>query len=533
MDKRLTLERLATRFLPHRAKKICLALMVITSLVGAVIQISDVQAARYLNIDSTCQAFTQVNDSAFGLGGGADSTYSSEEGFEVVVFKDQLYLGMEADNSFGARIWRTKAGVVQPASQADWEEVAADANGYPFGVSNIAQNDHIDSLAVFDGYLYASTANGGTSKHGTRIFRSPNGAANSWEDAIEAYGAGFGDIYNTNFKDMQVFQGYLCGGTQNWNVGTQLWCTSDGTTWTQKNISGFGSSFYDNRTVEVWSGFVYNDALYFGVQNLGALRSDISDDVAKVFRTFDINGTPTWREVFSGTAGSYRADILGELDGYIYISTRSSGGIAIFRSSSGDAGTWTQVNVSGMDGDVNNLYSVVDNAVLYNGNLYMAVVNSAEGLELWRTSGELVDESHVDWEMVGSNGLGNTQNTHAQLITFNDNLYAWTSNYSSGQEVLYTTCRTQESTATDTPQPTITSPSPPVPVLTETPLPSNTPMLTEGADEIPATETPVPTPTIPPSETQSPIICTDNLEDCTIQGYDYHVTFLPIVVSVP
>ncbi|NMC11468.1 MAG: hypothetical protein GYA34_01135, partial [Chloroflexi bacterium] len=309
-------------------KQCCLVfmLLVIIIIIAAPFQASKVKAARLLTIDSTCQPFTQVNDSAFGLGGGADSSFSSEEGFEVLVFNDQLYLGMEADNSYGARIWRTKAGVVQPASQADWEEVAADANGYPFGIVNITQNDHIDSLASFNGYIFASTANGGSAKYGTRVFRSATGAPNSWQDAIAAYGAGFGDIYNTNFKDMQVFQGYLCGGTQNWNVGTQVWCTADGTTWTQKNVSGFGTSYYNNRTVETWSGFVFNKALYFGTQNVGALRSETTDDVGILYRTTSLNGTPSWSEVFSGEAGSSRVDILGELNGYLYISTRSAGG---------------------------------------------------------------------------------------------------------------------------------------------------------------------------------------------------------------
>ncbi len=49
------------------------------------------------------------------------------------VYQDRLYLGMEADNSLGARLWRTKVGIAYPGDQADWEEVAADANGLPFG----------------------------------------------------------------------------------------------------------------------------------------------------------------------------------------------------------------------------------------------------------------------------------------------------------------------------------------------------------------------------------------------------------------
>ena len=149
-------------------------------LILSVFPILSAQAADSSSSLPACQPFVQVNDNAFGLGGGADGTFSSEEGFEVLVFNGQLYLGMEADNSMGARIWRTKSDVTIPASQADWEEVAADPQGYPFGVSNITQNDHIDSLAEFNGYIYASTANGGSSTYGTRVFRSHTGNPNSW-----------------------------------------------------------------------------------------------------------------------------------------------------------------------------------------------------------------------------------------------------------------------------------------------------------------------------------------------------------------
>jgi len=201
-----------------------------------------------------CATWAQVNDDAFGIPSNFDShgdpiepppaqPYSSEEGFEVMVFNGRLYVGMEADNKFGARLWRTKAGVTIPGSQADWEEVIADANGCPFGNCTsqettvpgvfLLQNDHIDSLAQFDGYLYASTANGGSTTQGTQVWRSPTGDWGTW---TQVNPDGFGDLENTNFKDMQVFQGRLCGGTQNWDSvhrddpawdpGTQAWCTA-------------------------------------------------------------------------------------------------------------------------------------------------------------------------------------------------------------------------------------------------------------------------------------------------------------------
>jgi len=393
----------------------------------------------------TCSDWVAVNNGAFGMGTGGDGDYSAEEGFEVLVFGNRLYVGMEADNIYGARLWRTKTGVTAPTGQSDWEEVVADGSGKPFGVANVTQNDHIDSLAEFNGYLYVSTANGGDSTLGTRIFRTTTGNPyatypGDWSDAIADYGAGFGDVHNTNFKDMQVFGSWLCGGTQNWQTGAQVWCTQDGTTWTQKNHGGFGASGDVTTTVEVWSGYVYNNALYFGAQDTGANRDSSSDDVARLFRTTDLSlANPTWTPVYTGTAGSFRVDILGELDGYLYTSVRSSGGIVILRSASGDAGTWTQVNTSGMNNNAHNSGTVVDGATVYNGALYVAVSNLTTGVEVWRTTGVL-NGGLVDWTQVGGSGLGDANNYYSELIPFNGYLYAWTSNYISGQQVRRTKC---------------------------------------------------------------------------------------------
>lgn len=493
--------------------------------VFSVVPLLSAQAANPSSNLPACQPFVQVNDNAFGLGGGADGTFSSEEGFEVVVFNGQLYLGMEADNTMGARIWRTKAGVTIPASQADWEEVAADQFGYPFGVTNVTQNDHIDSLAEFNGYLYASTANGGSSTYGTRVFRSPNGNPNSWEDALINIGAGFGSAQNTNFKDMQVFNGWLCGGTQNWLYGAQVWCTQDGLNWVQKNISGFGSTQYNNKTVEVWSGYVFQEALYFGVQNLGATRSSNYDDLGKLYRTRNLNGTPQWEEVFISLPGYLnRVDILGELNGYLYITSRgSNGGIIVYRSSTGDPGTWQQVSLEGIHGNTANNAVIVDGAVTYEGGLYVAVSNNS-GFQLWRTSGAVQGDGMVDWEQVGGSGLTDAKNIHSELAVFNGYLYAWTSNYTRGQQVLRSNCMAgavmPSPTATNTTQPS------PTPTMTQTSLPSPTP--TASPTSVP-TQTPTATPT---AEPPSPF-CPQGDQSCQSSnpnGSMYSV-FIPILIK--
>lgn len=381
----------------------------------------------------TCSPWTQVNDSAFGLGEGAYPGYNGEEGFEVAVFNGQLYLGMEADSSLGARLWRTRTQVSVPLGQADWEEVIADAAGLPWGVTNVPQVDHVDSVAVFQNALYVSSANSRPAG-GTLLFRSATGAPGSWALAAPP---GFGDPNNINFKDMQVFDGHLCGGTQNWITGAQVWCTADGETWVQANLGGFG----DRSRVEVWSGHVFRGALYFGVQDRGANSFSAADDVAMLFRTTDLDGPPAWRQVYAGPPGSYRVDILGDLYGYLYISHRSPDGILILRSPSGGADSWEQVNMPGMDGNPRRIGTVVDGATVYGGALYVAVSDTVGGVTLWRTTGiPAEDGSWLIWERVGGPGIVDPNNLYAELIPFNGHLYAWTSNYRTGQQVLRAKC---------------------------------------------------------------------------------------------
>ncbi|HZD56713.1 MAG TPA: hypothetical protein VE136_08325 [Anaerolineales bacterium] len=458
-------------------------------------QVESVQAASLAASSSVCEPFAQVNDDAFGLGTGADGSYAGEEGFEVTVFNDQLYIGMEADNSLGARLWRTRSGVTNPGSQADWEEIAADANGYPFSVSNRAQADHIDSLAGFNGYLYVSTANGGSNILGTRIFRSSTGNPGTWEDAIADYGPGFGDVNNMNFKDMQVFQGWLCGGTQNWLYGAQVWCTNDGTSWLQKNVSGFGHNHADQDNREIWSGYVFDNALYFGVQNLNNY-ADTGDDIGKLYRTSDLSVGPQWTEIYSGDPGSNRVDILGELNGYLYISAKSGAGILVLRSLDGSPHSWSPVNIPGLDGDPQNSGAVVDGATFYNDALYVGVSNTKTGFELWRTAGTPQDQGGlVDWEQVDSSGLGDPKNIYSELIDFNGSLFAWTSNYATGQQVLKSECSLEKisspsPTVTPTPTAAVTASPPPLasPSPTATSAPTETPV-----PSVTITEQPVPT----------------------------------------
>jgi hypothetical protein len=394
-----------------------------------------------------CDDWTQVNDGAFGVASTAhtypEGDYYTEDAFEVVVFEGQLYVGMEADDVYGAQIWRSKPGISVAVTQTDWEEVAQ-VNGLPFGNATFAvdtngavklQNDHIDSLEGFKGALYASTANGGNTKQGIVIYRSTTGAAGTWVPVIDA---GFGFTENVNFKEMQVFQGWLCGGTQNAATGAQVWCTEDGEDWDQKNHGGFGATSDDPETFAVWSGYVYSDSLYFGTQR-ATPEPGIYQGV--LYRTANISSIdPVWTSVYTSPWNGYRIDILGDIGNYLYISYQDpENGIVILRSENADAGTWVPVNLAGMDYNRDNIGTVVDGATVYNGMLYCAVTNIVSGTQVWRTDG-VNRGGGLAWSQVSPPGLGHTGNRTAELITWNGYLYAWTSNDVSGQEVRRTSC---------------------------------------------------------------------------------------------
>lgn len=394
-----------------------------------------------------CSDWIQVNHGAFGVASNAhvyeSGDFFTEDAFEVLVYKDQLYVGMEADDSIGAMIWRTKAGVSVAVTQTDWEEVAQ-VDGLPFGNANATeeasgllklQNDHIDSLASFRNAIYASTANGGSTEQGHLLYRSETGNPGTWEPVIAP---GFGYTKNVNFKDMQVFNGWLCGGTYNAETGAQVWCTLDGLTWTQKSYGGLGKTSDNPETMGVWSGHVYSGALYFGTQHAAALSTGYQ---GVLYRTEDIStAAPLWTPVYTSPLHGYRIDILGDINHALYISYQDTdNGIVILRSPSGDEGTWAPVNITGMDGDKGNMSLVVDGATVYNGMLYCAVKNAVTGTEVWRTDG-VNFEGEVQWVQVGPSGLGNRKNLAAELAVWNGYLYAWAGNYFSGQEVRRTSC---------------------------------------------------------------------------------------------
>ena len=376
--------------------------------------------------------WTQVNAPGFGEHAGP---YTGQEAFDLTEFNGQLYLGMEGKAC--ARIWRSRAGVSAPGGQADWEQVVA--NGFD-GTPDCAvtppttDNDHIDGLAAFKGYLYASTAMQTSGKRGTQVWRSATGDAGTWTRVNEP---GFGAAANQNFKDMIEYAGLLCGGTGNWGddtkrtaadlPGAEVWC-ADGVTpdpaqpglllWTQRNRNGFG----DPANVKIWSSATHGGALYFGVEADGKDGS--------LWRTRNLDDPDAWELVFApadvGLAAS-RVDALQGFNGQLFIGMETKQGAFIFSSATGDRGAWTLASPGGLGATSGRFIS--DASAALDNRLYVATLDTTQGVGIWMT------RNGRSWTRVAQPGFGDPATFAAELYPFNGRLYAWTSNYIEGQGV--------------------------------------------------------------------------------------------------
>ncbi len=189
--------------------------------------------------------WTQVTTGGFG-----DSSNVAIDAFEV--FNNQLYAGTwnqpDSNHTNGGQIWRSPT-----AAPGSWERVANNGINDPV-------NGEVMSLRAFNGFLYAGTWSYNTASHGGEIFRSDTGNDGSWTEV-------FSDTLPSHHRQeavmtMEVFSNTLYAGMTDFNLGAELWRTTNGTTWTQANQDGFG----DALNTRIISLEVFNNQLYAGVQ---------------------------------------------------------------------------------------------------------------------------------------------------------------------------------------------------------------------------------------------------------------------------
>ncbi|HHF55803.1 MAG TPA: DUF11 domain-containing protein [Thermoplasmatales archaeon] len=244
----------------------------------------------------------RANLPGFGVVGGMTSTRG------ITVYKGKIYAEVE-DMYNGVRIFRYDGptdfdSIGTLAAQANWIQV-----NYP-GFDNTNYNKMVGELLVFDPpddgedeeYLYACTwtldadaiiIGGGD---GFEIWRT-NGSENpdgklKWECVVggnNLYGnePGLGDDNNWAVMSAVVYNGMLYIGTLNFNDGAEIWRTRDGVTWEPVELYGFGRT----------NGYIWRLIEYKGMLVAGTLNPFFGCEIwasdtgeAGTFKQVNING---------------------------------------------------------------------------------------------------------------------------------------------------------------------------------------------------------------------------------------------------
>ncbi|GEM_PF-1610624 len=227
----------------------------------------------------------RANVPGFDLG---SRNTSSSRG--MAVFNNQLYVGTENDVD-GAGVFRYNGStdfndIGNFANIARWEQVNEPGFGEP-GI-NLAVSELI-TYSASDEYLYAGTWNATgyglirgllqqdfSFLSGCQVWRT-NGTVNTsdpprllWEKVVDG---GFNSSLNGAILSSAVFGDHLYMGTQNFDTGAEIWRTANGTDWEcvanfgffnftppDFDFRGFGNGY-------MWCMINYSDMLFVGTMN--------------------------------------------------------------------------------------------------------------------------------------------------------------------------------------------------------------------------------------------------------------------------
>lgn len=268
------------------------------------------------------------------------------------------------------------------------------------------------ALGAFNDVLYVSTSNSDT---GAEVYRYVAGA---WEKIV---GGGFGDSTNVAVDWFAEFNGSLYASTWNNNGSGQIWRSATGNSgsWTKVVDGGFG----DTANGEIMSMAVFGGYLYAGTW------SDAAAHGAEIWRS-STGDSGSWTRVVNDTVfgdGDNAAILsMGVFNNNLYVVTQNTTtGGEVWRTSNGT--TWTQVNTDGF-GSSGNVRAV--SLAIFDGQLYAGTWNSVSGAQIWRTS------NGTTWTQVVGDGFGRTENVEiASLTVFDNQLIAVVGNFVTGAEV--------------------------------------------------------------------------------------------------
>ncbi len=289
------------------------------------------------------------------------------------------------------------------------------------------RNNSISTLAPFGGQLYAGTYNFGG--NGAQLWRTADGI--NW---TPVFTNGFDNTANVGIDHLLEFNDQLYAGTWADEVnGGEVWRSGNGLNWTRVVSQGFG----DPTNGEVMRLGAFNGQIYAGTWSYTTTHG------AEIWRS-STGDTGSWSQVVAngfGDANNQAILTMEEFNGALYVGTYSRGetpnGADIWRTT--DGSTWTPVITNGFGyTGTYAIYALEDfGGYLYAGiNRYDPVTQSYPGGQIWRCPQFSGCDAATDWSVVTSDGFGNVNNTsiHA-LLVFENRLYAVTYNYMTGLEV--------------------------------------------------------------------------------------------------
>jgi len=230
---------------------------------------------------------------------------------------------------------------------------------------------------------------------------------------------GFESKFNNGIV-IEPFGGQLYAATANWVNGASLFRSADGKTWTRITNSGDSINGATNAILDM---IVFGNPakLYISSGWTGGGKP------GRIWRSS--NGT-TWEAVVSdgfGYPDNANIDAMVEFNGNLYAGAskdEDEGGLSIYRSSTGDSGTWSPV-VTGGNGDQNNV--LIDQFIVFNGSLYAVGKNKTLGAFVWKASAD-----GNTWTRVNNLGFGTPLQQEAiTAAVFNNALYVGTYNNSN------------------------------------------------------------------------------------------------------
>jgi len=316
------------------------------------------------------------------------------------VFNGYLYAGTWASDTSH----EFDAQVWRTNDGENWSQVSPSWSTY---------NGVVWDMIEFNDQIYIGTTQG-------ELWRSSDGE--SWENLIND---ALGDSEN-GFRALAVFSNTLFIGTDNRTTGIEIWssATGDAGDWTQVNTDGFGNgATTQDVTMDIFNGFLY---VGFG----RTIDAETSTYLAELWRS---NDGVTWAPVFTdglGKSDNSNVSSMEEYNGYFYIGFRNvNTGGEVWRSTNGT--DWTVVFANGnADPDNQRPYGLTT----FNDCLYLTMINASSGAEVWESTDGL------SWQVIANNGWGDAGNFYADYFDngstiFKGGLYIGTLNSTTGGEI--------------------------------------------------------------------------------------------------